>query len=176
MVACKASDHNFFRRLIGPRTTVARTCFSPSTGAATPSPPCSTSSPWRGWPVSTPGDGPPEALTRASARKEIKATRKRSHHLAAIGLRARIRHRVVADNTPPTPVTHPAGPGRSLRDAQPCRSRADPRLDGARQPRRLPQPLRVQPARYLRERNSLASGQLVTRPAAPSYSIFLPTR
>ena len=69
MAASEASAHNFFRRLICPRTTGARTCFSPITGAATSSPPCSTSSPWRGSPVSTPGDGPPEALTRASARR-----------------------------------------------------------------------------------------------------------
>jgi hypothetical protein len=38
------------------------------------------------------------------------------------------------------------------------------------------QPSRVQPARYLRLSNSLASGQSVTFPAAPSYLIFLPTR
>ena len=42
---------------------------------------------------------PPEALTRAPAGKEIKAKRRRSHHLTAAGLRARIRHLVVADNT-----------------------------------------------------------------------------
>jgi hypothetical protein len=99
MVASDASGHNFFRRLICPRTTVARTCFYPITGAATSSPPCSTSSPWRGSPVSTHGRGPPEALPRTSARKAIKAKRRRSHHIAVIGLRARIRHRIVADNT-----------------------------------------------------------------------------
>jgi hypothetical protein len=36
---------------------------------------------------------------RASARKEIKAKRRRFHHLAAIGRRASIRHPVVADST-----------------------------------------------------------------------------
>jgi hypothetical protein len=91
MVASEASAHNFFRRLIRPKTTVVRTYFYPITGTATSSPPCSTSSPWRGWPVSTRGRGPPEALTRASARKGIKAKRRRSHHIAVIGLRARIR-------------------------------------------------------------------------------------
>jgi len=39
---------------------VARACFYPITGAATSSQPCSTSSPWRGSPVSTRGRGPPE--------------------------------------------------------------------------------------------------------------------
>jgi hypothetical protein len=34
MVASDTSGHNFFRRLIWPRTTVARTCFYPITGAA----------------------------------------------------------------------------------------------------------------------------------------------
>ena len=70
MVASDTPDHNFFRRPIRTRTTVARTCFSPVTGAATSSLPCSTcpcstSSPWRGSPVSTRGRGPPEALARA---------------------------------------------------------------------------------------------------------------
>jgi hypothetical protein len=51
-------------------------------------PPCSTSSPWRGSPVSTRGRGPPDALTRASARKETKTKRRHSRHLAALGLRA----------------------------------------------------------------------------------------
>jgi len=51
MVAPEASGHSVFRRLACPRATVARTCFSPITGAATSSPPCSTSSPWRGSPV-----------------------------------------------------------------------------------------------------------------------------
>ena len=65
MIASDTSAYNFFRNLICPGTTVARTCFSPVTGAATSSLPCSTSSPWRGWPVSTRGRGPPEALARA---------------------------------------------------------------------------------------------------------------
>ena len=65
MVAADASAHNFFRRLICPRTTVARTCFYPITGVATSSPPCFTSSLWRSSPVSTRGRGPPEALTCA---------------------------------------------------------------------------------------------------------------
>jgi len=98
MVASDASDHNFFRRLICLKTTVVRTCSSPITGAATSSPPCSTSSPWRGSPVSTRGSGPPEALTRVSARKEIKAKRRRSHHLAALGLGFRIRQPVTGDH------------------------------------------------------------------------------
>ena len=38
------------------------------------------------------------------------------------------------------------------------------------------QPSSVQPGRYFRRSRSLASGQFVTRPSAPSYSIFLPTR
>jgi hypothetical protein len=57
----------------------------------------------RGSPVSTRERRPPEALTCASARKEIKAKRGRSHHLVAIGLRARICHLVVADNTRRSP-------------------------------------------------------------------------
>jgi hypothetical protein len=40
MVASEVSGHNFFRRLICPRTTVARTYSYPITGAATSSPPC----------------------------------------------------------------------------------------------------------------------------------------
>ena len=71
MVASDESDHNFFRRLIRTRTTVVRTCFSPITGAATSSPPCSTSSPWRGSPVSTRGRGPQRAHAegRGAARE-----------------------------------------------------------------------------------------------------------
>ena len=42
MVASDAPAHNFFRRLLCPKTTVARTCFYPIHGAATSSPPCST--------------------------------------------------------------------------------------------------------------------------------------
>ena len=42
MVASEARAHNFFRRPICPRTTGVRTCFSPITGAATSSRPCST--------------------------------------------------------------------------------------------------------------------------------------
>jgi len=37
-------------------------------------------------------------------------------------------------------------------------------------------PSSVHPVRYLRRSSSLASGELVTRPSAPSYSSFLPTR
>ena len=37
-------------------------------------------------------------------------------------------------------------------------------------------PSSVQPLRYWRRRRSLPSGLLVTRPLAPSYSSFLPTR
>jgi len=69
MVASDAPGHNFFRRPICLKTTNVRTYFYPITGTATSSPPCSTSSPWRGSPVSTRGRGPPEALTHASARK-----------------------------------------------------------------------------------------------------------
>jgi hypothetical protein len=39
-----------------------------------------------------------------------------------------------------------------------------------------PQPSSVQPRRYSRRRKPFASGELVTRPATPSYSIFLPAR
>lgn len=37
-------------------------------------------------------------------------------------------------------------------------------------------PLRVQPGRYVRRSRALASGTFVTRPDAPSYSIFWPVR
>ena len=68
MVASGTPAHNFFRRL-SLKTAAVRTYFYPITGAAMSSPPCSTSSPWRGLPVSTRGHGPPDALTHASARR-----------------------------------------------------------------------------------------------------------
>ena len=37
-------------------------------------------------------------------------------------------------------------------------------------------PLSVQPGRYVRRSRALASGTFVTRPDAPSYSIFWPVR
>ena len=80
MVASDVPAHNFFRRLLCPRTTVVRTCFYPLTGTATSSPPCYTSYPWRGSPVSTPGRGPPEALARASARRFPQITPASTRH------------------------------------------------------------------------------------------------
>jgi len=75
MVAPEASDHNFFRRLICPRATLVRIYSSPITEAATSSPPHSTSSHSPASPVSARGDGPPEALTRASASRHNSSRR-----------------------------------------------------------------------------------------------------
>jgi hypothetical protein len=94
MVASDTPGHNFFRRLICPRTTAARTCFSPVTGAATPSPPCSTPSPWRGSPVSTRGRGSPCARPQTlikgqpGARIELTVTFEAGRrHLPVVTLR-----------------------------------------------------------------------------------------
>ena len=70
-----------------------------------------------------------------------------------------------------TPLACPAAPPRVadlslLRAARPSRATA----------RRENHPSSVQPGRYLRLKRASPSAELVTRPAAPSYSIFWPTR
>jgi len=54
----------------------------------------------------------PSALILRHLRYLPAGKRRRSHHLAAIGLRARIRHLVVADNTRRHPLLTPQAPDR----------------------------------------------------------------
>jgi hypothetical protein len=97
MVASEASGHNFFRRLICPRTTVARTCFSPV---------CVHTWAWAAGsldPRIGQGRDKGQASTLSSPRCDWPSRQNPSS-----GYRR---------SQAPTPVTRPAGPRRSFGDA-----------------------------------------------------------